>query len=287
MKYLQLLRPKQWLKNIYVLIPIFFSEDIGFEQVMIALKMFLLFILASSCVYIINDIKDIEYDKKHPSKRHRPIAQGDITINNALILLGLLFIFLLFLINFLNITSLGTGLIALYLSFNLLYSFGLKNIPLLELAILTSGFVIRLLAGSLETLIPLSPWIMMCAGLVSLMLAVGKRRNELKYLSDINVLSRVSLKGYNSEFLDQVNSILASITIVSYLLYCVSLYSLSSAGPHILWTSPVVVFSIIRYLQLVSIESKGEDPTAMLIDDNVSIGLLLLWFVLITIVMYF
>ncbi len=287
MKYFQLIRPNQWLKNIYVLIPMVFSGDFSFEQVMISLKMFVLFILASSCVYIINDVTDVEYDKKHPLKKHRPIARGDISIKNALILLGLLFISLLLIINFFKITLIGASLIALYLFFNLIYSFGAKNIPLLELSILTSGFVIRLLAGSLETLIPLSPWIIVCASLLSLMLAVGKRRNELKYQTDSDVLSRISLKGYNSEFLDQVNSILASITIVSYLLYCVSLYSLSSTGPYILWTSPLVIFSIIRYLQLVSIENKGEDPTVMLIHDNVSIGLFVFWFALINFVIYF
>ena len=287
MKYFQLIRPNQWLKNIYVLIPMVFSGDFSFEQVMISLKMFVLFILASSCVYIINDVTDVEYDKKHPLKKHRPIARGDISVKNALILLGLLFISLLLIINFFKITLIGASLIALYLFFNLIYSFGAKNIPLLELSILTSGFVIRLLAGSLETLIPLSPWIIVCASLLSLMLAVGKRRNELKYQTDSDVLSRISLKGYNSEFLDQVNSILASITIVSYLLYCVSLYSLSSTGPYILWTSPLVIFSIIRYLQLVSIENKGEDPTVMLIHDNVSIGLFVFWFALINFVIYF
>lgn len=287
MKYLKLIRPKQWLKNCFVFAPLIFSGNISLDLVIISIKVMIIFIIASSCVYIFNDIKDYEFDKRHPEKKYRPIANGDINIREATVFMGILLIVAVCLLFLFNISTQGIALILLYLVLNFLYSSGLKNIPLLELAILSSGFVIRLIAGSVETLTQLSPWIIVCSGLLSLMLAVGKRRNELKYQSKLDGSSRISLRGYNVEFLDQINSMLASITIVSYLLFCVSQYAVSSMGPYILWTSPFVIFSILRYLQLVSIQLLGEDPTALLIGDKVSVGLFMIWFILINILIYF
>ena len=286
MKYLKLIRPKQWLKNCFVIAPLIFSGNISFDLIIISIKAMIIFIIVSSCVYIFNDIRDYDFDQKHPEKKFRPIANGDITINQASIFLCLLLVITTCLLFLFNISTQGIALILLYLFLNFFYSVGLKNIPLLELAILSSGFVIRLIFGSLETSTQLSPWIIVCSGLLSLMLAVGKRRNELKYQSKLNGPSRISLKGYNVEFLDQINSMLASVTIVSYLLFCVSQYAISSLGPYILWTSPFVVFSVLRYLQLVSIQLLGEDPTALLIGDKVSVGLFVAWFLLISILIY-
>ena len=133
---------------------------------------------------------------------------------------------------------------------NLLYSLGLKNIPLLELAILSSGFVIRLVFGAEVAEITLSTWKIVCSGLLSLMIAVGKRKNDLYQHSTNQTEKRASLEGYNLEFLDQVNALLASVTIMSYLLFCTSEYAFSTIGKGVIWTAPFVIFSILRYLQL-------------------------------------
>ena len=286
MIYLKLIRPKQWLKNSFVLAPLIFSGQINLDLILAATKSLIIFIISSSCVYIFNDLKDLEYDKQHPKKKLRPIASGEIRPRNALLFL----IFLLGL-NVLAIYAFGTSgtgiaLISGYLLLNLLYSSGLKDVPLLELAILSSGFVIRLLFGAEETSINLSPWIIICTGLLSLMIAVGKRRNDLKHQTKNNGPFRTSLRGYNLEFLDHVNSMLAGVTIVSYLLFCASQYTLLSMGPYILWTSPFVVFNILRYLQLISIDNLGEDPTLMLVGDKISIALFTSWLFLIIVIIY-
>ncbi len=287
MKYLKLVRPKQWLKNSYVLAPLIFSGSINFDLLILSSKLVLVFILASSCVYIFNDIHDEELDRKHPKKKHRPIASGELQRSHAINFLLILFAILIFSLYYLEISIQSILLILLYLLLNFLYSTGLKNIPLLELAILSSGFVIRLIAGSIEISIILSPWLIVCSGLLSLMLAVGKRRNELSFQSKRDGPFRASLKGYSISYLDHVNSMLSSALVVSYLLFCISYYSSSVLTPYILWTAPLVIFNILRYLQLVTIEDLGEDPTNMLINDKVSITIFLTWLILIVAIIHF
>ena len=286
MNYIKLIRPKQWLKNSFVLAPLIFSGQINLELLAVSIQALIIFILSSSCVYVFNDLKDIEYDKLHPKKRFRPIASGTIGINSAIIYLLFLLILNIFLIYYFAIPLTGIILIITYLFINLLYSLGLKNIPLLELAILSSGFVIRLVFGAEVASIILSPWIIVCSGLLSLMIAVGKRRNDLYQQFPNQTEKRASLEGYNLEFLDQVNSLLASITIMSYLLFSTSEYAFSTIGKGVIWTTPFVIFSILRYLQLVSVNNEGEDPTSMLIGGKITILLFSIWFCLIVSMIY-
>tara|TARA_Y100001970_G_C14239415_1_gene863937 strand:+ start:3086 stop:3952 length:867 start_codon:yes stop_codon:yes gene_type:complete len=286
MSYIKLIRPKQWFKNSFVLAPLVFSGQINLELLIISIQALMVFITSSSCVYIFNDIRDINYDKQHPKKRLRPIASGDIAVNNAILYLLFLFSLNIFLMFYFGISMSGVVLISSYLLLNVLYSLGLKNIPLLELAILSSGFVIRLVFGAEVTSIPLSPWIIVCSGLLSLMIAVGKRRSDLYQQSYNQTESRASLKGYNLEFLDQVNSLLASLTIMSYLLFSTSEYAFSLLGNSVIWTAPFVIFSILRYLQLVSVNNEGEDPTSMLLGDKITIALFSIWFCLMVSIIY-
>lgn len=279
MKYLKLVRPHQWVKNLFIIAPLVFSGDADIFKLLISLKMAIVFIFASSAIYVLNDIRDVEYDMRHPERKFRPIANGDINITNATIYFFILLAITIFLVYLLAISVHSILLLCTYMILNLLYTFGFKNIPLLELVILSSGFVIRLMIGSIETGVELSPWIIVCSGLLALMLAVGKRRNELSYQKGIKTTTRIVLKGYNAKFLDQINSMLASTIIVSYLLFCVSQYSIESMNTNIIWSSPMVIFNIIRYLQLVSIDSLGKDPTAILIKDKLSIGIFMSWLI--------
>ena len=287
MNYIKLIRPKQWFKNSFVVAPLIFSGQVSVELLLICAESLLIFILISSCVYVFNDLKDLEYDKNHPKKKFRPLASGQISSFNAFMYLISLLVFTCILIYSFQITFMGVILISSYLILNVVYSLGLKEIPLLELAILSSGFVIRLLFGATEMDIELSPWIILCSGLLSLMIAVGKRRSDLEQQSSLNLVSRKSLEGYSLNFLDQVNTLLASITIMSYLLFSTSSYALASIGVGVLWTSPFVIFSILRYLQLVAVNNKGDDPTSMLLGDKITISLFLLWFIFITSIIYF
>ena len=286
MNYIKLIRPKQWLKNSFVVAPLVFSGQISVELLIVSIQALIIFIISSSCVYVFNDLKDIEYDKQHPKKRFRPIASGDIGINSAILYLFSLLILNIFLIYYFAIPLTGIILISAYLLINLLYSLGLKNIPLLELAILSSGFVIRLVFGAEVAEITLSTWIIVCSGLLSLMIAVGKRKNDLYQHSTNQTEKRASREGYNLEFLDQVNAVLASETIMSYLLFCTSEYAFSTIGKGVIWTAPLVIFSILRYLQLVAVNNEGEDPTSMLIGDKITMLLFSTWFCLIVSIIY-
>ena len=231
--YFYLIRPKQWFKNSFVIAPLIFSGSISLENAVISLLGLIAFILSSSIVYIFNDINDLNYDKSHPKKRNRPLAAGIISIRDAFIFMILLVLILLIFLN-LNKFSLNSNLIlALYILINIFYSLKLKDIPLLELAILSSGFVLRLLFGALILSIQLSPWIIICSGVLSLMISVGKRRNDLENNASKSEDMRKSLFGYNLDYLDHLNNILAGITIMSYLLYCLSDYALKTLGPKI------------------------------------------------------
>ena len=279
MNYLILMRPKQWIKNSFVLAPLIFSGQFKINLLYESIIAIFLFILASSCVYIFNDLNDLEYDKQHPTKKYRPITSGKVRKTEAYIFLKVLFITLIVLLFLLNISHTAKLFLSLYLIINIFYSLKLKEIPLLELALLSSGFVIRLLFGAEVLSISLSPWIIICSGLIALMISVGKRRNDLEQRIKDSRDLRTSLRGYNLNFLDQCSVLIASITITSYLLFCVSDYATESIGKGLIWTSPFVIFSILRYLQLISVNQKGEDPTSMLIGDRVTVSLFLIWFI--------
>ena len=145
MKFLRLIRPKQWLKNSFVIAPLIFSGQINSNLALISLKSLIIFIITSSCIYVFNDLMDLQYDRQHPKKKFRPIASGEITQYTAILFLALLIIINILTIYYFQISKIGVGFILTYCVLNFLYSFGLKNIPLLELAILSSGFIIRLL----------------------------------------------------------------------------------------------------------------------------------------------
>jgi decaprenyl-phosphate phosphoribosyltransferase len=286
MKFLRLLRPTQWVKNGFVLAPLIFSGDLSNFPIIASIKITVIFIITSSCIYIFNDIRDIKFDKLHPRNKTRPIANGEITVPTAFIFFIFLIVLDLSLILLFQISSSVMLLILTYFFLNFLYSMGLKNVPLLELGILASGFVIRLLAGALEASIILSPWIIICSGLLALMIAVGKRRNDLKHQVESKVPISLSLRGYNLIFLDHVNSMLASVTIVTYLLFCTSEYNIFVTGNRMLWTAPFVIFSILRYLQLIGIEQRGDDPLSMLLKDKTSVSIFTSWLLLIVTIIY-
>ena len=286
MKYLKLVRPKQWIKNSLVFAPIIFSGQLLSGQYITAFYAAIIFIITSSCVYIFNDIHDYDSDRHHNTNIMRPIASGNISIKNAYIFLLILIIFDSLLIYIFSISFEGIGLVIIYLFLNFLYSVSLKNIPLLEILIVSSGFIIRLLFGAIETSIILSPWIILCLGVFVLMITVGKRRSD--YVQNINSKHRrKSLDGYNLKYLDQIITIFASATIMLYLLYATSDYAESSIGLSVVWTSPIVIFAILRYLQLVTVYKNGEDPTSMLLRDKVSLILFIIWILSILCIIYF
>jgi len=262
-----LMRPKQWVKNGFVLIPLFFSGHIDLPLATAALVAAFSFCLLSSAIYIFNDLCDLEDDKLHEKKRFRPLPSGRIAVPAA-VALGIGLVLASVTAPILAGVPLRFFLIAaLFAGFNLAYSLGMKHIAILELFILASGYVLRLVAGSMIVGETLSSWIIICTGLVSMMLAVGKRRGDVANALDQSG-GRRSLQHYSLPYLDQLTMILASATFVTYLLFCISDYALARFGADVTITAIFVLFGIFRFLQILTVESGGDSPTDIVVGDG-------------------
>ena len=284
--YFILIRPKQWIKNGFVLVPLFFSGNLMSSNIMIALLSLLAFALLSSSIYILNDWRDIEADRQHKKKKLRPLASGEVSkVEAAFILIMLLSLLVALCITF-DFPLFAITLLLLYVIINIGYSFGLKHLPILELMLLASGFIIRLMFGATMIGVILSPWILVCTGLLSLMLAVGKRRGDLIQSND-NSFQRRSLAGYNLAYLDQINTLLATATFTSYMVFCTSEYAINKFGEEVILTSPFVLFGILNYLKLLTVDELGDDPTWLVV-TNQGIRLTLLgWLVSFMAIIYY
>jgi decaprenyl-phosphate phosphoribosyltransferase len=267
MPIFELLRVRQWVKNGFVLAPLFFgSELLNTSALLHSAAAFAIFCLISSAVYIFNDWRDIEADRRHLKKRARPLATGAISIGTA----GWLLVALVALAAAVGLLSdLPKAFyitLAAYVAINVGYSLGLKHVALVELFLVASGFVLRLLAGSFHVQMQLSPWIIIATGMIALQLAVGKRRGDIAQQNDVGT-DRKSLLDYNVAYLDAVLAALTGGTLVVYLLFCVSDYAVNRFGPLILMTSVPVALGLFRYLQLIIVREKGESPTDLVLGD--------------------
>ncbi len=270
------MRPRQWTKNVFVLAALVFDLKLREPNaVVISLAGFFLFCLLSSAVYIINDIMDVDADRKHPTKRNRPIASGKLPIPVALWSAIALVTFTLSAAYFL---SQGFFIIALlYFLINLAYSNWLKHIVLIDVLILASGFVLRVAAGvSLIAVERFSPWLYVCMSLLALYIGFGKRRAELVLLTEAAAGSRKVLDGYTIAFLDQIITIVSGATIIAYSLYTFSAPNVP-ANHSMMLTIPFVLYAIFRYLYLVQVKQQGGAPEEMALSDRPLQIAFLLW----------
>ncbi len=267
MKYLKLMRIKHYLKNVLIFLPAFFGGILFNDDVLLKLLvMFISFSLTSSIIYIINDINDRESDKKHPIKCKRPIASGKVSVIDATILAVLLFfIVLVLLYSFDLLFNPGTLLLLLYFVLNIGYSFGLKNIPLLDIIILVSGFVIRVLYGGISLDITLSNWLILTILTISFYLSLGKRRNEIQKNGSN---SREVLKYYNKEFLDKNMYMFLAVTIVFYSLWAVDVNTIINTSNLLIWTVPIVMIIMMKYSMDIEGNSYG-DPIEVISHDKI------------------
>ncbi|QEL65768.1 prenyltransferase, UbiA family [Oryzomicrobium terrae] len=266
--YLQLLRPQQWVKNGFVLVGVLFSHSWGQpELVTAALLAFAAFSLAASSIYVGNDYMDREQDRLHPRKCRRPLAAGTVRPAPALVLgLGCAA----------GALALGAWvspalllIIAVYLALNLGYSLGWKHIPVLDVSIIAAGFMLRILAGTKGIGIVPSYWLLLCGLMVTLFLGFAKRRAELNTLDEDAGSHRKVLTDYDTVLLDQLISICAAATIVSYSLYTVSAETVALHGTrYLVYTVPFVVYGIFRYLFLLHRRGGGGDPTTEILDSH-------------------
>jgi len=266
------MRPKQWTKNLLLFAGLIFDKK--FTNLNLTLRAFLgfiLFCLISGAIYIINDIKDIEEDKFHPIKKKRPIASGTISIPTALIFSIVIIVLSLISAYLLNIGFGNSALI--YVVLILLYSGFLKHIVILDIMIVSIGFVIRAIAGAQVIGIIFSPWLLICTMFLALFLALCKRRYELVALSDNANIHRKVLEEYSPLFLDQMISIVTASTVISYALYTITRWE----EKRLIYTIPFVLYGIFRYLYLVYKKGEGGSPEILLLRDKSLLLDILLW----------
>lgn len=253
---LQLLRPKQWIKNAFVFAPLVFTRGyLDPSAVAAASLAFVLFCLASSASYIVNDIHDIEQDRQHPKKLSRPLASGRVSHANALILLGVL-LFLLALGAF--VVPQILAVIAAYLALNLAYTFVLKHQPVVDIFSIAIGFVLRVYAGAVALSVPLSNWMAITTLSLALYLAAIKRRQEL---ASNGTKSRAVLHAYTATLIDRYAEISATGALIFYSLFVMSTY------PNLVFTIPLVIFGLFRYWYIVEQLDQGESPTDVILTD--------------------
>lgn len=283
--YLKLLRIKHWLKNGLVLLPLFFGKSIfNLNKIYSVLIAFIIFSFISSIVYIINDINDIEADRNHPKKKNRPLASGKVSIKNAILVLILLMILSISLIIYLynKTTNIFIILIPLlYLILNILYSTKLKHIPIIDVAILVSGFVLRVYYGGIASNIEISSWLYLMIMFGSFYLGFGKRRNEMKHNN-----TRKVLKYYNKEFLDKNMYVSLGLSIISYSLWCVDpLTKLNISSNYLILTIPLVMMIFQKYSLIIEGDSDG-DPIEVMLNDKLLILLIITYVIIMLFIIY-
>lgn len=273
---LLLLRPRQWVKNGFVLAPLLFSgRATDGVAVMHTLGAFVSFCLVASGIYCWNDVADRSADRAHPTKRNRPIAAGRVTTTAGIVLGTSLVLGALLLGNF--IAPRLAIVLAAYAVLNIIYSLVLKRIVLVDVFAIAAFFVLRLLAGVTAIDVEASMWLLLCGGLLSLYLGFTKRRHELALLGGGSGEHRAVLKQYDAETLDQISGILLSVTIVSYIMYTISSSTAASVGSDALSYSTVfVLYGVFRYLYLVR-RSHGGDPAGTLFMDRALLIDVALW----------
>ena len=280
-KYVKLIRAKHWIKNCLIFLPLIFSREINQTNIILTILGFISFSLASSIIYIINDIRDKEKDKNHPTKKNRPIAAGTISIPSALTIAGLFLIITIAILIYLSTYNHFISIyIISYILLNIMYSFGLKNIPLLDVFILALGFLIRVLYGGALINVEVSTWLFLTVLSISFYLGLGKRRNELMAQETIGNNTRSVLKYYNKEFLDKNMYMCLSMTIIFYSLWCQDLNS-----KYIMWTIPVVLLICMKYSFNIESNSSG-DPVEVLLKDKVLILLIGIYAIAIFLTLY-
>jgi len=282
---LKTMRPKQWTKNVFVLAAVVFDRQLFIPQAILrSLAGFVLFCFLSSSVYIINDILDAEADRWHPQKRNRPIASGALPISVAVVAAAVIALVCL---SASFLLSTGFGWISLtYFLLNLAYSKWLKHIPLLDVLVVATGFVLRVAAGvTLIVVERFSPWLYVVTTLLALYMGFGKRRAELTLLAEGANDHRRVLDGYSIPFLDQLITIVSGTTIVAYSLYTFSAPNLPSNHSMML-TIPFVLYGIFRYLYLIQIKQAGGAPEDIVLTDHPLQATIFLWALTVFIIFY-
>jgi 4-hydroxybenzoate polyprenyltransferase len=283
---IEAMRPRQWAKNLFVLAGIVFGRKLA-DPVAVAEcgAAFVVFCLLSSSAYLLNDIADAEQDQQHPTKRERPIASGRLPVAvaaPAAVVFAVVGIGASF-----ALTSSFAWIALAYLALNLLYSFALKHVVILDVLMVSIFFVIRAAAGAAAVDVVISHWLLICTILLALFIALSKRRHELVLLEEGAANHRASLGEYSAHLLDQMIAVTTASTLMAYILYTVDARTVAEFGSdRLLYSVPFVIFGIFRYLYLVHQREQGGDPDRIIVSDRQFLVNLLLWMATVSVVVY-
>lgn len=288
---LKLIRPHQWLKNAFVLMPMFFGGSLlNPEDIRASLLTFLAYSFVASSVYCFNDINDIEADRRHPVKCKRPLASGAVRMGTAWMLMALMFVLAALMTALLgdrgHILKVG-GVLLFYYILNICYCAKLKQYAIVDVCIVAFGFVLRVLAGGFATDITLSKWLVLMTFLLTLFLSFAKRRDDVLRMNETGEPPRKNTIRYNLTFINQAITITASVTLVCYIMYTVSPEVVARLGSDLLYlTSVFVLLGLLRYMQITVVDKKSGDPTKIMLRDRFTQLVVVLWALTFLILIY-
>jgi len=283
---IRLMRPSHSVKNLFIFTPLFFAGHITDTALLIkAMLAFIAFSLCASAVYIFNDVMDADADRKHQKKKKRPIASGMIKPTIAMMIMAGVIVVGLLLMALTSTKALAV--ILAYIAMNIAYSFRLKHIAIVDVVIIASGFVMRIFVGSFATQTSLSIWIVLMTFLLALFMALGKRRDDVLLFEQTGQKMRQVIEGYSLKFIDAAMMMMASVVIVTYILYTTSAEVLARLHNNYLYiTTLFVIVGVLRYMQIVFVQEKGGSPTQIALGDRFIQTTLLLWIVVFAWILY-
>jgi decaprenyl-phosphate phosphoribosyltransferase len=274
----RLMRVHQWVKNLFIFLPMFFSMKIGqLDLLLHATYAFIGYSFIASAVYVFNDWLDVEEDRLHPTKRNRPIASGQVGKSEALVLIAVLLGIGLFTFYLCHAANTIWICVLVYIVQNILYTLWLKHVPIIDISIIAIGFVLRIIVGGIATNTALTHWIILMTFLLALFLALAKRRDDVLIFTQTGKVVRKNIHGYNVDLLNSLMTIMSAIVIVAYIMYTTTPEVMGRVGQNTYMTSFFVILGIMRYLQITFVQEKSGNPTKILLKDVFLQAVILLW----------
>jgi len=288
-KTLLLIRPQQWIKNGFVLIPMFFGGRLlNVDDAIASVVTFFAFSFVASAIYCFNDIVDVEADRRHPVKCHRPIASGAVSVPTAYALMVILTLLSALLLFFLPQRAGETaGIVAFYLLLNMAYCLWLKRHAIIDVCTVAFGFVLRILAGGMACEVAVSNWLVLMTFLLALFLSFAKRRDDVLRMNETGEPPRRNTIRYNLTFVNQAITVTGTVTLVCYIMYTVSPEVVSRFhAPYLYLTSIFVLVGLLRYMQLTVVDEVSGDPTKILLRDRFTQAIVVAWIMSFLLIIY-
>lgn len=286
---ISLTRPYQWVKNLFVFMPLFFGHQLmNIPLLLNAIVVFFAFSLAASSIYCFNDIIDVEDDRRHQTKCHRPIASGAISVSQAYVVMFVLLLACMAMLYFLLPSTDAMLVVALYWLMEIAYCIKLKRLAIIDVCILSLGFVLRIVAGGAATDVVISHWLVMMTFLLTLFLGFAKRRDDVLRFQRNGIPPRHNTKRYNLTFLNEAITICGGVMLVCYIMYTVSPEVISNFNnQYVYLTSIYVLLGLLRYMQLAVVDEKTGDPTKTLLHDRFTQVIVVAWIFTFLLIIYF